>query len=72
MFRDLRQGIINVREQVFTLMATDTKRFIIRDPQGRFIATRPYRMVNGILTSTIVLFLQSMTLVLGRFSSPYI
>lgn len=43
-FRDMSESTIYIRNQIYTLQATENKRKIIRDSNGKFIDTKPYNI----------------------------
>jgi hypothetical protein len=53
-FRDINKGVINLREQIFTLIASNSKRVLIRDPQGHFIDTAPYILQDNVLITSSI------------------
>ena len=46
--RNMKEGLITLKEQLFSIGVTSTKREIIRDINGKFIDTKPYN-INKLL-----------------------
>lgn len=48
-FKDLSGGNIRIQEEIYTLACTENKRELIRDSFGEFVATAPYKILEGTL-----------------------
>jgi hypothetical protein len=48
-YSDISNGTINIHNEIYTLMVTDSKRKLIFDENGQFIDTAPIRLKNGII-----------------------
>jgi len=65
--RDIHAGLITLREQLFTLISSETKRLNIRDSNGRIIDTVPHILVDGIIITASV---QTYNYALVPYSQP--
>lgn len=45
-YRNLKDGVISVKKEIYSLMLTANKRHIIFDKQNKFISTKPFNVVD--------------------------
>lgn len=66
-YRDFSNSTISIKDQLYTLAATNNKRELIRDSIGKLISTRPYLYENGELVKRSPFILYYLPIIISKF-----